>query len=76
MITTRCPTCRKSMDIHADADCLQRQAQRAEVARVILRNTMAVPFREEISRMGKRVSVAISLTDSQYQALKQFAEDQ
>jgi len=72
---TTCPICARSIDFHTDSDCLQQQAHRAEVARVILRNTMAVPFREEITRMGERVMIAIALTESQYQALKKFAEE-
>jgi len=70
---TACPACRAPLAFHTDADCLQAQAQRAEVARVILRDTMAVPFREEITADGKTAWVAISMTGAQYEVLKRFA---
>jgi len=73
---TTCPICARALAFHTDAACTAEQTKQAEVARVILRNTMAVPFREEITRMGERVMIAIALTSSQYDALKKFAEEE
>ncbi len=68
-----CPVCQCSLSFHTDRECLEGVALRIGTVKCILRNLMAVPYRE-FGTPRATTMVAIAMTHEQFEALRRFAE--